>query len=145
VDRDPWPTTYDRDVDVPPRGAAGSRGPIDAYRPLVANPLLAVAICVLAIVLLRASLQARNLTVFLIAIGLLSISSLFTQFHCLDCGKTSWLYAARLHACPAILARWREGRRPRWRWPRLKTQIILWLYFLASSTVLIVILFMSSR
>jgi hypothetical protein len=145
VDRDHWPTTYDRDVDVPSRAAARNTGPIDAYRPLVANPLLTVAICVLAIVLMRASLQARNLTTFLISIGLLSMSALFTQFHCLDCGKTSWLYAARLHACPAILARWREGRRPRWRLPRLRTQIVLWVYFLASAMAFILILFVWSK
>jgi hypothetical protein len=95
--------------------------------------------------LLRASLRVRSLTTFLVAIGLLSISVLFTQFHCLDCGKTSWLYSARLHACPAILARWREGRRPRWRLPRLRTQIILWLYFLASATALILILLVLSK
>jgi hypothetical protein len=145
VDRDDWPGTYDRDVDIPSGTAANHSGPIDAYRPLIANPLPAVAICVLAIMLLRASLRVRSLTTFLVAIGLLSISVLFTQFHCLDCGKTSWLYSARLHACPAILARWREGRRPRWRLPRLRTQIILWLYFLASATALILILLVLSK
>jgi hypothetical protein len=145
VDGDDWPGTYDRDVDIPSGIAANRLGPIDAYRPLIANPLPTVAICVLAIMLLRASLRVRSLTTFLVAIGLLSISVLFTQFHCLDCGKTSWLYSARLHACPAILARWREGRRPRWRLPRLRTQIILWLYFLASATALILILLVLSK
>jgi hypothetical protein len=145
VDRDHWPNNYDRDVDVPSRAAAGNTEPIDTYRPLVANPLLAVAICVLAIVLMRASLQVRSLTTFLVSIGLLSISILFTQFHCLDCGKTIWLYSARLHACPAILTRWREGRRPRWRLPRLRTQVILWLHFLASIAVLIAIFWVSRR
>lgn len=145
MDRDDWQTTYDRDVDVPTHTGAARTEPIDAYRPLVANPLLTVAICVAAIFLMRAALEARSLTTFLISIGLLSMSALFTQFHCLDCGKTSWLYAARLHACPAILARWREGRRPRWRLPRLRTQIVLWVYFLASATALILILFVWSK
>jgi hypothetical protein len=145
VDRHHWPTTYDREVDVPPRAIAAPTEPIDGYRRLVANPLLAVVHCVIAIELMRLSLQARSLARFLIAIGLFSISILFTQFHCLDCGKTIWLFSARRHACPAMLARWREGHQPRWRIPRLKTQIILWLYFLASSTVLIAIFWVSRR
>jgi hypothetical protein len=145
VDRNAWTSTYDRDLDVQSSRAAGPTEPIDAYRRLVANPLLAVASCVLALVLLRASLQWRSLASFLMAIGLFSISIFFTQFHCLDCGRTIWLSAARRHACPMILSRWRAGLLPRWRFPGLKTQIVLWLYFLASATALILILFVLSR
>jgi hypothetical protein len=145
VDRDPWPSTYDRDLDVPRRAPTGPTEPIDPYRRFVVNPLLALASCVAAILLLRASLQSRSLGVFLTAIGMLGVSLLFTQFHCLDCGETSWLLSSRRHACAPLLSRWREGRLGRWRFPDPKTQIILWLYFLASVTALLLILFAFSK
>ena len=89
---------------------AGPTEPIDRYRRLVVNPLLAVAGFVGAVLILRAALRSRNLTAFLTAVGLLGVSLLFTQIHCLDCGATTWLFAAKRHACEPALARWREGR-----------------------------------
>ena len=141
----PWPSTYDRDLDVPRRPARGPNEPLDPYRRLVANPLPSVGCGVLAVMILRSSLESRNVVGFLTAIGLLSVALLFTQFHCLDCGTTTWLFSSRRHACAAALARWREGRRSRWPFPGIKTQMILWFYLLASVGMLMLILLGSRR
>jgi hypothetical protein len=145
VERDPWPSTYDRDLDVPRCAANGPSEPIDPYRRLVVNPLPAVVSCIGAILILRTSLQSRNLAAFLTAIGLLGVSLLFTQIHCLDCGVTTWLISSRRHACAPLLARWREGRPGRWPFPSPKTQMVLWLHLLASISALLLILFALSR
>jgi hypothetical protein len=145
VDRTQWPSTYDRDVDLHPQVAVNPTEPMDPYRRLVANPLLAVASCVASIFFVRLGLEHRALPLFLTSIGLLFASSFFVQFHCLDCGATGWLLTARRHACPPLVARWGEGRMGRWRVPALRTQMILWLHLLASVTGLLLILFAFSR
>jgi hypothetical protein len=145
VDRSQWPSTYDRDVDLHPQGESSHTGPIDPYRRLVANPLLALAGVVAAIFLIRVSLEHRILPLFLASIGLLFGAFFFVQYHCLDCGSTGWLVRAGRHACPPLMARWREGRIGRWRFPGLKFQMILWLHLLASVAGLLLILFAFSR
>jgi hypothetical protein len=145
VNRSQWPSTYDRDIDLHPPGASSSTEPIDPYRRLVANPLLTVAVVVAAIFLIRIALEKRALPLFLASIGLVFGSVLLVQFHCLDCGATGWMLRAGRHACPALLARWREGRGSRWRFPGLKTQMLVWIHLLASVTGLLLILFALSR
>ncbi len=145
MDRTEWPSTYDREIDLHPPGVPGPAEPIDPYRRLVANPLLAVAGLVAAIVLIRISLEHRILPLFLASLGLLFGAPFFAQFHCLDCGSTGWLVRAGRHACPALVARWRERRTGRWRLPGLKTQMILWLHVLASVAGLLLILFAFGR
>jgi hypothetical protein len=145
VDREPWPSTYDRDLDVPRRPPRAPAGSIEPYRRLVVNPLLALGCFAGAIHLLRTSLQGRNLTGFLTAIGLLVISFFLTQSHCLDCGATTWLLSSRRHSCEPALARWREGRPGRWPFPSLRTQVFLWFYVLASAGMLLLILLASNR
>lgn len=145
MDRETWPSTYDRDLDVPSRLPTGPTGPIDPYRRLVVNPLLAVAFGVGSILLMRSALQWRNLSAFLAAVGGLGVSLLFIQFHCLDCGKTAWLLASRRHACEPLLSRWRQGRPGRWPFPGLKTQIAVWFHVLAAAAVLVLILFVLGK
>jgi hypothetical protein len=145
VDRTEWPSTYDRDLDLHPHGVSSPADSIDPYRRLVANPLLAVACFVAAIFLIRVSLENRILPLFLGSLGLLFAACFFVQYHCLDCGSTGWLVRAGRHACPPLVARWREGRMGRWRFPGLKTQVILWLHLLASIAGLLLILFAFSR
>ena len=53
VESDPWPSTYDRDLDVPQRHVRAPDEPLGPYRRLVANPLLTIAGCAGAIVLAR--------------------------------------------------------------------------------------------
>jgi hypothetical protein len=145
VDRDPWPSTYDRDLDVPRRVPTGPRGPIEPYRRLVVNPLPAVAMGVVAVLLLRASLGWRSLAGFLSALVLLGASPFLIQVHCLDCGATIWLLRSWRHGCASVLARWQEGRPIRWPFPDPKAQVVLWLHILASVAALLLILFASRR
>jgi hypothetical protein len=112
---------------------------------MLANPLLSVAACVGAVVLIRIALQHRALPLFLLGVALLFGAGLLVQFHCLDCGATGWLLSARRHACSPLLARWREGRLRRWQLPGLKVQMLVWLHLLASVTGLLLILFAFSR
>ena len=145
MDREPWPSTYDRELDTYQRPDPRPAEPIDPYRRLVVNPLLAVLSVVLSQFLMRASLDAANVVLFLASTGLLGVALLLWQFHCLDCGTTDWLINVWRHACPPAVARWREGRRGRLRFPLPRTQVMLWLYLLASATALILILFVWSR
>jgi hypothetical protein len=145
VDRTEWPSTYDRDLDLHPHSVTSPADPIDPHRRLVANPLLAVAAFVAAIFLIRFALEHRVLPIFLASLVLLFASCLFVQFHCLDCGSTGWLIRAGRHACPPLVARWREGRMGRWRFPGLRIQVIFWIHILASVAGLLLILFVFSR
>jgi hypothetical protein len=111
----------------------------------VVNPLLAVAVAVAAIQLLRASLGWRNLTWFLSALGLLGASPFLIQVHCLDCGATIWLLRSWRHGCASVLARWREARPIRWPFPDPRAQVVVWLHILASVAALLLILFASRR
>lgn len=145
MDREQSSSTYDREVDAGPREVPVFREPVDPCRRFVANPLLAVAVCVLAIVLLRYSVERRILLLFLVGSALLPGAVFFSQFHCLDCGATGWLLAARRHICPPLVVRWRQGPRSRWRFPSLKAQMIIWLYLLVSMAGLLLILFASGK
>lgn len=145
MDRDPWPSTYDRELDVPSRRATGPTEPFDGYRRLVANPLLAVAFGVGAVLLVRASLRWSNPAIFLVAVAVLVASPLLIQFHCLDCGRTAGIFGSGRHACAPALARWRENRRSRWAFPSSRAQVVLWLHVLASVGVLLLVLAVSRR
>lgn len=118
--------------------------PIDAYRRLVANPLLAVAVFVLSLLFLQASLRWENVFVFLGSLGLMVGSLFLVQFHCLDCGATDWLLNRNRHRCPPVVARWRSGRMDRWRPPTMTTQLSIWLHLLAALGALGLILFVLS-
>ncbi len=119
--------------------------PIDTYRRLVANPLLAVATAVLAVLSLRLSLRWDNLYAFLASLGLLVGSFLLIQFHCLDCGATGWLLNRSRHRCPPAVTRWRSGRMDRWRPPAMSTQLAIWMQVVAALGALGLILFVLSR
>lgn len=136
---------YDRDLDVPSRPSIEPTEPVAPYRRMVVNPLLAVTSFVAAILFMRAALGRRDLPSFLASIGWMGLSMLLIQVHCLDCGRTDWLLSSRRHACPAVLERWRAGRRARWSFPRTGTQVTLWFYVLASVATLVLILGYMSR
>jgi hypothetical protein len=138
-------STYDHDLDAHPRPPRDPAVSFASYQRLIVNPLLAVAMCVAAVFFVRFSLQERALWQFLGALAWLGLSFFTVQFHCLDCGKTGWFLAARRHGCAPSMARWQHGQPIRWRLPAPKTQLIVWWYFLASATTLIVILFALSR
>lgn len=101
--------------------------PIEPYRRLVINPILAIVVGAGLIWLVQASLELSDWIWFFATLGVFGLASLFTLFHCLDCGRTIWLSKFDRHACEPTLARWREGRQERWAFPRLRTQFLVWL------------------
>jgi hypothetical protein len=149
VQREPWPSTYDRELDGHPRESSqGSREQplmqspresFETYQRFIANPLLAVLAVVLAFLLVRTGVQTRHLTWFLTGIGLLTLVVPLLQFHCLDCGATGWLLRHRRHACPAVVARWERRQLPRFVGPRVKAQLLAWLYLLVAAFLLFMI------
>ena len=151
MERDPWPSTYDHDLDLPPRPsprarrgkplAQSPRESLELYQRLVANPVLAVISGVVVVALLRAALVTKSLALFLIGSALLSFTLLLLQFHCLDCGATGWLIRSRWHACPAVVARWRSRLLPQFRGPGLSVQLQMWFYLLMAASILILALF----
>jgi len=145
VDRESWPSTYDRELDFPIRQPVRIGEPFHPYRRLFVNPFLAVASCVAAILLLRVSLEWRSLAVFVASLGLVGVSPLFTRIHCLDCGRTTGIFASRRHACEPALARWRRRQPGRWPFPAPKTQAVLWVHVLTSIAALVLILLLSRR
>src|SRR5947209_18801781 len=99
VQREPWQTTYDRELDLQPRPPSQASGEsIEAYQRLIANPFLFVLGCVLVFALVRGALQVKSVTMFFTGLGLLGAAILLLQFHCLDCGATGWLLGSRRHA-----------------------------------------------
>lgn len=94
---------------------------------LVANPFLTFLGWVAAGSALKAGLATRNLTLSISALIGLSASSLFIQYHCLDCGRTGWVLRARRHVCPLGAARGSMDGAGRWLGPGLSTQIKIWL------------------
>ena len=112
MDREPWPDLYDRELDVPVRRERAPVGPIGPHRRLLVNPLLSLAVGIGSYGLMGIALRKGNLTLFLAALVGMLTAILFTQFHCLDCGRTVWLAGRDRHACGPSLARWRE-------WPKV--------------------------
>jgi hypothetical protein len=141
VDRDPWPGVFDRDLDVPDRRPTVPAEPIDRYRRLVANPLLAVFVGLLAAMIIRAKVRNAELGGFFLGAGLLLSSFLFIQFHCLDCGVTGSVWKHRRHTCPHAVARWHASRPGLLRMPPIGIQIAFWVILLISGGILFLILF----
>ena len=127
--RDPFPTP------ALPRGVS----PAD-YQRLVINPFLALAWllgCCWSIQRLIASPMAP---LALIPTVLLGSMPVLIHFHCLDCGRTGIYPRWWRHVCPGILARAHRNRAGWFRWPRARTQLILWCYILGPVALLIVVL-----
>jgi hypothetical protein len=139
--REPWQSTYDPDLDLPPQPQPPN--PVEslkAYQRLVVNPFLAVLSGVGVFTVVRGAVQTRSLTLFFIGIGLMPVPFLLLQFHCLDCGATGWLLRYRRHACPAVVVRWQSRQLRRFHGPRLGAQLQIWSYLLVSALVLGLIL-----
>jgi hypothetical protein len=121
---------------LPRRPTRRSSGPLGPYQRLLINPLLVVLGWLIAVAVLRFSLQARDPTVFATAVCLLLLSMLLVQFHCLDCGATGWLLLRRRHACPAVVGRRQDQAIRRIHSPGIRTQVVIWLLILIVGTVL---------
>ena len=122
------PRVADPDFDRSPNAPVRLRefDPLD-YQRLVVNPFLAVV-----------ALIALGQIVGWPAVGGLVFLPHLVQYHCLDCDQTG-RYAHRSgHACPRVLDRWREVRRP-W-FPSSWFQLVVWCWLLGAVAVLLLIL-----
>ena len=109
------------------------------YQRLVVNPFLAVlGLLVLGqgtVLLLQSPFQPLAIAT-IVPIALLPY---LIQYHCLDCGRTGPYPRHRGHACPGVLARWRDGRRSRLPFPTPRFQLVVWGWLLGSVGVLLAI------
>jgi hypothetical protein len=138
--------TFDRDLDSAPGSSPRIRLEFLAeYQRIVVNPFLGILAWVGMVALASAGVRRRNLTLFLLGMGLLFIGFLVQQFHCLDCGATGWLYRFRRHACPSVVARYEHGEVPRFRLPNIATQVTIWIYFLAGVLFVALLVLLGAR
>ena len=136
LELEPWPGMHDRELDQRPSPPSRSSPKSLKYtQRLIANPFLSVFNCVLVFAVIRTAIQLRSLVLFLLGIGLLPVSILLLQFHCLDCGATGWMLLYHRHTCLAIILRHQSGHRRRFRGPGLRAQTIAWFYVLAALLV----------
>lgn len=128
----------DPDFD-PPKIAWPPEAELARSRRLVVNPFLtALGLAAWAWSVAQISRGIPNpLAVF--GLPLFFVAPALLQFHCLDCGHTGLLLAARKHACSGSLARWRRALFRRSNWPRLVTQLNLWFWGSVLITLTIVI------
>jgi hypothetical protein len=146
LEREPWLSTYDRELDTAPRPSSELSGEaVEAYQRLLANPFLSVLNLGIVFALLRAAVQYQSLVLFVIGMVLLPAAIFLLQFHCLDCGATGWLLGHRRHVCPSVMVRCQERRRRRFRGPGLKAQIMAWFYVLAAAFVWLMIVSIARR
>jgi hypothetical protein len=134
---DPGQGTYDRDLDSTPFGHARPRSEsIAPYQRVVVNPFLAVLALIITVAYERWAI-AYGFTGFLeVGFALLALDLFLIQYHCRDCGATGWLLRVQKHVCPAVLARWHLGERPRFRGPGVRAQLVIWFILLASALIL---------
>jgi hypothetical protein len=146
VETDFRSTTFDRELDVTPgRPAFSPRESFAGYQRLIANPFPTVLGWVAVYFMIRLAIQNHGLLLFVAGIGLFLASAALLQYHCLDCGKSGWLFRYSRHACESVIARWRRREVRRFRGPGVKVQLVLWLYLLVSALVLYGILLRHGR
>lgn len=115
------------------------------YQRLVANPFLAVLYLIASMAAIRFVVLVKNLFLFLAVVASLGLSFLLFQYHCLDCGRTGWLFRWRRHACERVVERQSTGRVRRFRGPTPILQTILWVYLLLGIAVFVAIVSWGSR
>jgi hypothetical protein len=115
------------------------------YQRLVANPFLALAALIAWGAALRLALIWRDLVASIIVVAGFFVVVGLIHYHCLDCGRTGWLFRWRRHACDTVLARQATGQARRWRGPTPGVQAVIWLYALACAALVLGLSGMFSR
>jgi hypothetical protein len=118
---------FDADMDSGLRPPVEPRWSIAECQRLIANPALALLVCLAAYLAIRHGLIVRHLGLFVLGLILFVVPLPLGQYHCLDCGATGWALRAARHACPAVVARLHHPDARWFRIPRLRTQFKLWL------------------
>jgi hypothetical protein len=145
VDQNPAPPLFDPDLDLPrlPTPAVSQQDVSRAQR-VVVNPMLAILGGVVGFVLIQFALRRGAQGLFWLSLLVFIISIHAIQFHCLDCGTTGWIGAARDHACPDVLRRCLDRRRAGLRLG-VRAQIRLWAWFLGLVALCYLVLSQAGR
>ena len=135
------PEPADPDFDASP---GLRRWPLDfdptGHQRLVVNPFLAVLGLVGLGWISFDILYDSPVPVLAIATMLpIALLRYLIQYHCLDCGRTGSYSRHKTHACPGVLARWREHQRWRFPFPTPGTQLVIWGWVLGAVGLLVVI------
>jgi len=143
---DPDQGTFDRDVDsqpgLPPRVPFES---LPEYQRILVNPFLGILIWLAMFALIRDGVRNRSLLQFLMGLSLLFVGFFCHQFHCLDCGRTGWLFRFRRHACPSVVARYENREVRRSRIPNVPTQVMIWFYFVGIALLAVLLILSALR
>ncbi|AMV39154.1 hypothetical protein [Planctomyces sp. SH-PL62] len=119
-------TAFDPDMDTATYPTSARPEDAADYQRLVANPLLAAVALLGVWVLFRYSLEVRNLGLFLATLFAASVCPFLIQYHCLDCGRTDLAVRSRVHVCPAVIHRRRNGEEPPVLPPTVRAQVKTW-------------------
>jgi hypothetical protein len=129
----------DPDFDAPRTSVRRPRGPVlvpQETQRLLANPFLSVALAFFGFAILASGYWGGSPMRPAIALLLAFSSWVFLHYHCLDCGKTGFLFRWRSHECERVLLRRLAGVVRRWRGPTPVLQTILWAYALLCLAIL---------
>ncbi len=125
---------FDSDLDIPRhRTPSLTIEQVSQQQRLVANPLLPILAWIAAIVLIRLGVRSLNLVLFLSGVALALAAFCGFQYHCLDCGRIGWFLRVRNHACPPLVDRCLSSSPARTGGIRIGTQIIFWLFLVATA------------
>lgn len=113
VDGSEPPQRFDPELDPhPPRHRRRQgRVPRDCQR-LVANPFLALLVFLGGLSMFGQAMLIDGMPMVPLALGALAtvaLSIYLLHYHCLDCGKTGWLFRWRYHCCAVVADRQRTG------------------------------------
>jgi hypothetical protein len=108
----------------------------------VANPFLALVVFVAGMALWNQTLAPNVPAAIPAVIWVVTLAGSLAvlQYHCLDCGRSGWLFHWPSHACWQVVARRRAGQVRTLRGPNPTTQAKLWMcaLFCAATLALIV-------
>jgi hypothetical protein len=102
----------------------------EEYQRLVANPFLALVGLMVGVAGLRQAVAARALPLLVMGLIVVAGSVALLHYHCLDCGRTGWIFRWRRHACDRVVERQRAGTVRRFRGPNPTLQLVVWAYIL---------------
>jgi hypothetical protein len=131
---------FDPDIDSRQRPPVEPNWSLSECQRLIANPALALLVCLAAYLAIRQALIVHHVGLFVFGLILFVVPLPLGQYHCLDCGATGWAFRAGRHACPAVVARQHHPDVGWVRIPRLRTQFKIWLVLVVLTLLLFAIL-----
>jgi hypothetical protein len=138
------PTGHDPEL-VAPRSARRRRaaGVSREYQRLVANPFLALVVFLFAFEAFLSLVTIEGMPALIpasVALASVAFPLLVLHYHCLDCGKTGWLFRWKRHGCDTVLARQDSGVRRRLPMPSPTAQTVVWAYVFLGAVLIAVII-----